>query len=297
MADEAPDTNTLLNGDKPAADPAPGTASLFGEAAAPADEGQPAPVPTEARPGTEPPTSAKDPMAAFRTTEGTVDTDKLFKAFTDTQRSFTEKSQALAHLEQEVKAAQVELPEDAASYVEGMDWEALKTAAPRAFPGGDGDKLAATRLFEALHKQGVPMDKAHAAATEFYTSLNDVVPEQADSATARKQAIEALPNGDLIASDVHTFLKARNGAQAFTEAERTEIDALLETPAGLSLLWRFSRNNASGAPPSVPQHVATKDKDTRLAEVRKKLGTLDQKEWQANKAQWIQEYNELTGAA
>lgn len=234
--------------------------------------------------------TATDPMAAFRNADGAVDTDKLFQSFQETQRSFSEKSQRLAELE---RANGGNIPEHAKAYYEQYDYSGLKQKAPNSFQGSDSDIAAYQKLMESMHANGVPVEKAHAIGEAFLEKVNDLVPAPVEASAARQQAISSLPNGKLMASDVHQYLKAQEAHEPFTPGQMDEINAMTQSPEGLSLLWRLSRAKGSTALPNIPSQLSGMDIEDRKEKLLNRLGTLDDAEFARNKKSILAEWEQL----
>ena len=215
-----------------------------------------------------------DPMAAFKDAEGTVDVDKLFKAYADNKAAFTQKAQALAEAEKKAKGP--ELPETFKPYVDAFDWDGLKEIAPKAYREGvQSDRDAAEKMMELLHGHGMPQDKAHAFARTWYEHVNAMLPEAKRPEELRKAAVEALPNGTVVQADVQAWLKQREAVEPFPKEQLAVMDAVMQSPHGLAWLWRMSRSAGASAPPGTGEHTAPeKSKESREAEIRKQLRTL-----------------------
>ena len=271
---------------------ATGVDSLFtGDAAAPAEEAastapedKAAPSATEAK--------AEDAMASFRDAEGNVDTDKLFKAFQDTQKGFTQRSQKVAELE---KLLNVDVPETAQPYLDRFDFDALKEGAPRAFTGTDVEKETLGKLFAALHAQGIPVEKAHAVARLYMEGVDPLLPDRQTPEALRQAAVEATTNGKVIAADVQAWLRQREAIEPFSEGQLGEIGRMLQSSDGLNLLWRLSRQTAAESPPSTGEHadIMPVSKEAKKAALMKRLGNLDDDTFRADLPAIKREWAEL----
>ena len=245
--------------------------------------------------GAQPPQSGPAPGAdgkippQFLNQDGSTNQEALLKSWVDTQADRTRLSQRVSEFE---KAGREAVPEQYAAYREGFDLDALKEAAPKAAPADATQEQAFEALLQSLHAQGVPMKAAHAAVADWYGKVDGMLPEPMSREDAMKAAIDALPNGDVVATDVQTWLAAKARANAFDEGQLEVIGAMLTNPSGLSLLQRLSRENTTGAPPSVDRRFLGADDGQRKADVKSKLG-LDDAAWKAQKEAILGEYEKV----
>ena len=230
---------------------------------------------------------------AFRAEDGTLRSmDELTKSWYDGRQHITTLSARVKELE---AAGAAGVSETFEQYHQAMDWDALAEKAPNAYRGGGAENQAAMGLLQALHNAGVPDAKAHAAVAEYYTTLNGMVPEVKDEETLRKEAVAHLgPNGTSMAEEVKGFLQAKARQHPFNEQEMEVIGQMVNYGPGLSVLWQLSRQAGSTAPPTATGAADTRAVDPEQAkkDVFRKLGTLDEAQWAANKDAIIAEWRQ-----
>lgn len=258
-------------------------------------DGAPAPDETATRPEDTRPPEGDGPSEEFLKTlhgaDGAIDGAKAAKMAWDNKRAFAQQAARLAELEKAREPA----PDSVEGYLRDFDRAALKEKAPRAFLGNEADEEALKRAFEAARANGMSVKQAQGFVADYYGRLNELLPEPDTrpaaerSKAAREAAQREHPNGTLIAGDVQAWLSRRHATEAFSEKELGVIGGMLETPEGLGLLWRLSRQGRA-APADLGGHRAISDPDEERRKTFEALGTLDQAEWNRNKDAIIARY-------
>ena len=250
-------------------------------------------------PGDTPPTGQQEapetyvegrvPKAFYRD-DGQHDYNGLTKSWFDTRSAYQSAQARIKELEAAAVAA---APESWEGYSQKFDWDAVAQRAPNAYLGGGDENTAAVALLKRVHEAGVPLAKASELVGAYYEDLNGLVPEHKPDAERLKDAVGSLgPNGPAIAQEVQSWLETQHATQPFTEHQLGVLKQMTHDGTALSLLQRLARQGASASPPtSLPgTGGATVDPKARRLEIERKLGSLSDAEFAAQKealqAEW-----------
>ena len=255
--------------------------------------------PEGGRTGVEEEIGSGAPSEAFRQqfmSGAAIDGEKALKSAWDTKRALTTAQQRLAELDKGAPA----VPATVDGYYEALDKAKLSELAPKVYREDvEGEEAALRAIFESARQSGMGVKQAQAFVEAHYQRLNEGAPErdtrseEERSMAARQTAMDAHPNGKLIAGDVQSWLEQRHAAAPFSEGEIKEIGRMMETSDGLSVLWRMSRQGA-GAPADLSEHgKGATDPGEERQEVMRQLGTQDHEEWAKNKDSIIARYQKL----
>lgn len=285
MSTETTSTTPPTNGAAGAPESAGGEAAVNALFSGSAETGTPASDPAPGADGVMPP--------QFRNEDGSTNEAAILKSWTDGRAEHTRLSQKLAALE---KAQAEAVPATWDTYRTTLDLDALKEKAPKVAPANDVQAQTMDMMLQAAHKAGIPVTRAHAFVHEFYGAMNEWVPDPVTQEEAMKAAVAAVPNGDVVASDVQTWLAGRARQQSFSEGQMAVIQSLLATPDGLTLLQRLSREGTTSLPPSIDRRYVDLDGQSRKEQLEKDLLTMSADDLNGPKgAKLLADFRELGG--
>ena len=224
---------------------------------------------------------AKDSLAKFNGEDGKRDYAKLEKSYLELESSH---GRLVTEKQERDRAAQEGVPKAAADYGLDFDWDGLKERAGRVYTDGQMDHPDASEFFAAAHKHGVT--KAHAQAV--FADIMEARHARTDEAKSREQrraeAVAAVTGGQNLWNDIRASLGEQAKVRDFASDERTALEEMAATPAGLRVLHRLLRGSASSAPPSV-RSAPPVDLDREAKEILDLMGETDDSKFAANAAE------------
>lgn len=182
---------------------------------------------------------------------GEINVEGLSKSWRDTRASLNTANERIKALEKGSGSEAV--PETADEYYGGVDLAELEKASPKAFAATSRSNMEeAKQLLVAAHKNGVGPEKARAILSDYYASLEGLLPDtllQSEQDRMSAAIKHQGAHGQRVADDVETWLSAKAERGSFNDEQLGVLRSLVQSGPGLSLLYGLMRETQRSGPP------------------------------------------------